>query len=129
MTKIPDAVFTIKRMEDKMDLLLANQLLLAEKVEKLMQTVDKIQLNSTKINSDVNDILGSFDKINNHVDFVDEIYETVKYPFHTAMNMITWSEVSTEGRSTEIEDDRCDERTIGMGFASLLLFGDDTTGE
>lgn len=134
MSHIPEFMVMLKRMEDKVDFLAANNMLLSEKVEKLSQALDSLQTNSTKMTTDVEDILTSSNKINEHIDFVNEVYDTVKSPFHTAMSMISWASGVKKidpSRILEIDgsdnaDEKSDESEFSIGIediASMLLFG------
>lgn len=134
MSKLPEFMYMLKRIEDKVDFLAASNMLLTENVEKISQTLNSLQLNSGKLTTDVEDILSSSTKINEHIDFVNDVYDTVKSPFHTAMSMITWASGTQKlepcrnleiGNEPEISDDTEEsEFSIGIeDIASMLLFG------
>jgi len=53
------------------------------------QKLDLILLRLDQIDRRLAKVEDSVEKMNNHVDFVDGIYESVKYPFHSLMGMVS----------------------------------------
>lgn len=102
---------------EKLDCITSNLILIREDVILLKKDITEIkkELNAIKTSlNDVTPIMKDLDKsavkLNDHIDKIDSIYDTVKTPFHKAMNMINWA-----SSRPECIDDESDE------FASALL--------
>ena len=55
------------------------------------QKLDLILLRLDQIDRRLTHVEESVKKMDDHVDFVDGIYESVKYPFHSLMEIVSFS--------------------------------------
>ena len=53
---------------------------LTKKINKLQNSIDKLQKEIEKINLNHTDISTKCDKMSQHIDFVENIYENIKHP-------------------------------------------------
>ena len=53
---------------------------LIEKINKLQNSVDKLQQEMEKMNLNHTDLSKKCDKMTKHIDFIDNVYEKVRYP-------------------------------------------------
>lgn len=67
-----------------------------EILEKLNKIEEKLEI----IQNDINDIKKSSNNMDNHISFIETVYENVKSPFYYIMNKITLIE-TTETKQIE----------------------------
>ena len=51
--------------------------------------LDRIEKTLIKLEELLNPIIESSHNMNNHIDFIENIYDRIKYPFHFIMNQIS----------------------------------------
>lgn len=79
----------IRMLEIKIDALLSHSLSVEERVADLIAANIRLEGEIRLLREGYNDIRTTTEHMDEHIDFVNDVYETVKAPFHLAMDMIS----------------------------------------
>jgi len=53
---------------------------------EILEEIKKISVRLDKIENDISYLKNGTDNMNNHISFIENVYETVKYPFYSIIN-------------------------------------------
>ena len=57
-----------------------------ENNKEILEELQKISLRLDKLENDISYLKKGTDNMNNHITFIESVYDTVKYPFYLIMN-------------------------------------------
>lgn len=61
-----------------------------QKLDLIIQRLNEIDSRLNKVEDQMSKLDISVKKMDGHVDFVEAVYDSVKYPFHSLMGMVKW---------------------------------------
>lgn len=55
---------------------------------EILEEIKKISIRLDKIENDISYLKKGSDNMNNHISFIENVYDTIKYPFYLIINRI-----------------------------------------